>query len=475
MSQSFNALPSILEKFEVLGMNSYKNISISFENNVKIISAENGTGKTTILTFLYSLLTGKVSKLIEYDFESINIKFRNSEEMSISKKELFPNFESDWYDRISSTSIAFKRIKYHGVTPNELYELAFLAASGYGEDFFKCRGYKKLYDDSPLDNEDIRALCEDLLPQLIQSEKYEGIESKIKESMGDLKVLYLPTFRRIESEIPEFEVRKTNRNGVRRMNSKESDWDNGLMFFGLNDVESRLKYIENDIRRGTFESYSKISARTLKQLLTGGSSSSEIEVESIDLVTLNVVLSRLGMADEITQERIKTLTESGEIKDAKYESLRSFLGQLVEIYQEKMEYEQALESFVQVVDSYWNVQNAEKRFSYDKSSITARVINQFTKNPLPLGSLSSGEKQIVSVFARLYLDMGKKYLVLIDEPELSLSIDWQQKFLPDILKAPSCEQLIAITHSPFTFENELDRYAGFMRVSYNKPSEGQND
>lgn len=94
--------------------------------------------------------------------------------MSISKKELFPNFESDWYDRISSTSIAFKRIKYHGVTPNELYELAFLAASGYGEDFFKCRGYKKLYDDSPLDNEDIRALCEDLLPQLIQSEKYEG-------------------------------------------------------------------------------------------------------------------------------------------------------------------------------------------------------------------------------------------------------------------------------------------------------------
>lgn len=49
MSQSFNALPSILEKFEVLGMNSYKNISISFENNVKIISAENGTGKTTIL------------------------------------------------------------------------------------------------------------------------------------------------------------------------------------------------------------------------------------------------------------------------------------------------------------------------------------------------------------------------------------------------------------------------------------------
>lgn len=75
-----------------------------------------------------------------------------------------------------------------------------------------------------------------------------------------------------------------------------------------------------------------------------------------------------------------------------------------------------------------------------------------------MDALSSGEKQMVSLFARLYL-YPKQKLVLIDEPELSLSIDWQQKILPDIVNAQLCRQVIAITHSPFIFDNELDAFA----------------
>lgn len=54
--------------------------------------------------------------------------------------------------------------------------------------------------------------------------------------------------------------------------------------------------------------------------------------------------------------------------------------------------------------------------------------------------------------------MGKK-IVLIDEPELSLSIDWQRGILVDVLLAPTCEQVVAITHSPFVFDNALEPFA----------------
>jgi len=54
-------------------------------------------------------------------------------------------------------------------------------------------------------------------------------------------------------------------------------------------------------------------------------------------------------------------------------------------------------------------------------------------------------------------------MVLIDEPELSLSLDWQRQILPDVLKAPTCQQVIAITHSPFIFDNELEPFAGSLR------------
>jgi predicted ATPase len=77
---------------------------------------------------------------------------------------------------------------------------------------------------------------------------------------------------------------------------------------------------------------------------------------------------------------------------------------------------------------------------------------------LELQSLSSGEKQIVSLFSHVYLSGQKSFFVVIDEPELSLSVPWQRRFLPDILRSGLCTGLIAVTHSPFIWENELEPY-----------------
>jgi predicted ATPase len=84
-----------------------------------------------------------------------------------------------------------------------------------------------------------------------------------------------------------------------------------------------------------------------------------------------------------------------------------------------------------------------------------------------MNQLSSGETQVISLFARLYL-YPKRNLVLIDEPELSLSLDWQRKIIPDMMRSESVEQLLAITHSPFIFENEYDSFAGTMTISREK-------
>ena len=81
------------------------------------------------------------------------------------------------------------------------------------------------------------------------------------------------------------------------------------------------------------------------------------------------------------------------------------------------------------------------------------------KNKIELDQLSSGEKQIVSLFSHLYLSEENQYFVMIDEPELSLSVPWQRQFLVDIKKGVFCSGLIAVTHSPFIYDNDLDKYA----------------
>ena len=104
----------------------------------------------------------------------------------------------------------------------------------------------------------------------------------------------------------------------------------------------------------------------------------------------------------------------------------------------------------------------EKVLEYDPNEMKVFVHNSWTGQEVGLDDLSSGEKQVISILARLHLYPEKK-IVLIDEPELSLSIDWQ-KCLESVRKvlvvSPSCAQLLAITHCAIHIDNELDPYAG---------------
>ena len=69
--------------------------------------------------------------------------------------------------------------------------------------------------------------------------------------------------------------------------------------------------------------------------------------------------------------------------------------------------------------------------------------------------------------ADLYLGKQRHLAVIFDEPELSLSVEWQKKLLLDISASEKCAFLVAATHSPFVFENSLDQFARPLRVLYN--------
>ena len=123
---------------------------------------------------------------------------------------------------------------------------------------------------------------------------------------------------------------------------------------------------------------------------------------------------------------------------------------------------QTSETLISEFTHICNTYLVEKKMITESDPISLKVYTN--KNRLiPLEMLSSGEKQIISIFAHLYLTTSKACLVLIDEPELSISIEWQRKLLPDMLKAPKCQFLIAATHSPFIFDNELAQYTVDLR------------
>ena len=69
--------------------------------------------------------------------------------------------------------------------------------------------------------------------------------------------------------------------------------------------------------------------------------------------------------------------------------------------------------------------------------------------------LSAGEKQMLSFIA--YNAFYQNSIIIIDEPELSLHVDWQRQLFPILLGQQATNQFIVATHSPFIYSKYPDK------------------
>lgn len=83
-------------------------------------------------------------------------------------------------------------------------------------------------------------------------------------------------------------------------------------------------------------------------------------------------------------------------------------------------------------------------------------------------SLSSGEQHILILFYDLLFNDSENSLILIDEPEISLHVDWQLSFLDDLRRIVSIvpHDILLATHSPQIINNDWD-----LTVSLSRPED----
>lgn len=94
--------------------------------------------------------------------------------------------------------------------------------------------------------------------------------------------------------------------------------------------------------------------------------------------------------------------------------------------------------------------------------------SQFGEQLAPY-QLSSGEKQILSIMLTVLVEDGRSYILFMDEPEVSLHIEWQQKLIDLILELNPNVQIILTTHSPAVIMNGwLDRVTEVSDITVNK-------
>ena len=67
--------------------------------------------------------------------------------------------------------------------------------------------------------------------------------------------------------------------------------------------------------------------------------------------------------------------------------------------------------------------------------------------------LSSGEKQMLAILLTVLIEDGQNYVLFMDEPEVSLHVEWQKRLIDLILELNPNVQVILTTHSPAVIMN----------------------
>lgn len=67
--------------------------------------------------------------------------------------------------------------------------------------------------------------------------------------------------------------------------------------------------------------------------------------------------------------------------------------------------------------------------------------------------LSSGEKQMLAILLTVLVEDRQPYVLFMDEPEVSLHIEWQKQLIDIILEMNPNVQIILTTHSPAVIMN----------------------
>lgn len=456
-----------LQEFKITKLFGYKNVHLKFENDTLILMGENGTGKTSILNALYFTLTKKWEKLLKINFETIHLKvddreFSFSKEVLNSFNEIIKNddtiLDKDILKRIIESIDLEDLQKEIQKQINSKLNNEYIDIRSIIHHYLRKKGYHLELDIST------RNLVE-MVYLLYKDNKFKPLYEFIKYGFNT-PILYFPTYRRVEEELQNlgrFDVENRYRRRIfvedREQASLEEET---LIQFGMKDVEERIQNKIIEIKESSALGFSKVSGDILKQLQKGGLpdkiDETKIKKENIQIILNRIQNKNLPKSDK---ESILKSLELGEIKSNP--QLGYFLIKLQEIYAEQKELDDAIKGFKDVVNEYL----VDKLFVFDESEVTLKIYNKNNKKEVKLSQLSSGEKQIVSLFSKIYLEKNDKFMVLFDEPELSLSIKWQRQLLPHIVNSKKCAFLLAVTHSPFIFDNELDECAISLNVFIN--------
>ncbi|MBH9537572.1 ATP-binding protein [Novosphingopyxis sp. YJ-S2-01] len=455
-------------KFEIKGLFGNRDITLPIDRNALILVGPNGIGKSSVTNIFYFFVSRQWSRLAEYDFSEVALWFGDTE-IRAARADITGLSQ---LDRVLREFPPSSRMSVY---------VDKLRAEGLLEEFVSSRKMgprirEKFAESLAISREEVRHLQMSIFRRFTSYEDDDlfsaprvNLERELTAKLPG-RTLYLPTYRRIEKDLKEImpDLEDRLRSAGRPFSfTRSAKHYVDLVSFGMEDVRSNIDLKSRFLRDYSLSQFNDLSGLYLRDVIKGTADQySPAQIAGLDEDGLSVILGRVSEQVLSTEEkdllRAKILSMKGkrraemEVNDL---YLAHYFTRLMSASADISRQEAEVSAFVEVCNAYLK---PGKAMIYDDTKFTVTIVDDGGR-PIDLSMLSSGEKQVVSLFSHLYLDDAEDQIVIIDEPELSLSVPWQKRFLTDILESAHCSFILSVTHSPFIYQNHLKSAAVDLR------------
>lgn len=412
-------------------------IPMHLDEHITIIHGPNGFGKTVLLRMLDGLFNSRYGEFRSIPFAEFRLQFDDESEV--------------WVSKVGEAPKGQVRKRNNTVKP-------VFNCSRPGENIFVFP-----LPESRLDVKFPLSMVEQVIPDLerIGREQWRdtatgdvfSLDEILDRYSNELPIQTLPGTNNEPLWLQElsnsFHVRLIQTQRLTQRLTTHSDKQKSIVL-AVNRYSAELSA---EIR-STLAKYATLSQsldRSFPQRLMQGPSSlltlDQLSQKLRELEQKRLDLMKIGLLDE---EKVFQGLETID------ETKRSVLSIYVQDVEEKLKVFDDVAARIKLFSKIIN-----GRFSY--KSITISKENGFTfktsnGTPLDPSSLSSGEQHELVLLYELLFKIKSNSLVLIDEPELSLHIAWQEQFLRDLQQITQLSNfdVLISTHSPQIINDRWD-------------------
>jgi predicted ATP-binding protein involved in virulence len=433
-------------KFEGTKVHDYLNIDVEFNTDLSIVTGVNGSGKTTAIILLQAILCPNIKDLISIPFEKLelDITYLNIEYKIVVKTE----------KNILSVSVShiLEPLKIDKRKLEELEFIQFKQKEGMETNDYIV---KSISPHPVLD-----------FIQELPSPIFIGLERRLDDSQSEKDDFLLERRMFMNKSRHEISQYRRQYKGTLGVSLLETE-------FLVQAMYKKLKKIEDGytaaIQRQILLSYFDYITFDPKKDLADLNNYNEKRNLLSRQQEIEDALKKIGYdSDTFVQklkplfEKLETLIDSIKPQEKEKSSVSiewlinraqvDKLAKLVEIiddYNSKTNKAfKPINKFIEIINSF--IKDTGKKIYIDQ------VGHLFIKRPngrdVSIDALSSGERQIVILFANVmfnrFTSESHENILIIDEPELSLHIKWQEIFIETLLTASEKTQFILATHSP---------------------------